>query len=65
MRSCHGYINEVKSERVTVIVRILEHVVQFFPSHFPSLILPILPNVLTNLLEEEVYMREMAVVRWP
>lgn len=54
MRSCQSYICEVKSESAVGIIKILEHIVQFYPSHIPSLLPPILPTVLTNLLEDEV-----------
>ena len=54
MESCRSYIREVKSETVVIIVSILEHLVQLFPSHTPSLLLPILPNLLTDTLEEVV-----------
>lgn len=54
MRSCQAYICEVKSESAAGIIKILEHIVQFYPSHIPSLLPPILPTVLTNLLEDEV-----------
>jgi hypothetical protein len=55
MQSCKSYISEVKSESAAGIVKILEHVVQYYPSHFPALLPPILPTVLTNLLEEETH----------
>jgi hypothetical protein len=52
MQSCRSYIHEVKSESVVFIVTVLEHVVQLYPSHVPSLFSPILPNLLTDTLEE-------------
>ena len=58
MQSCQSYLREVKSEGVIIIVRVLEHLVQLYPSHVPSLMPSILPNILTDLLDEEVKRRE-------
>ena len=54
MTSCRSYIREVKSESVVIIIAVLEHIVQIYPSHVPSLLSPILPNLLTDTLEEVV-----------
>ena len=54
MQSCRSYIREVKSESVVIIVTVLEHIVQLYPSHVPSLISPILPNLFTDTLDEVV-----------
>ena len=55
MESCRSYIREVKSEGVVIIVGILEHVVQLYPSHMPTLLLPLLPNLLSDTMEEVVW----------
>ena len=54
MRSCQSYICDVKSESVVLIVTILEHIVQLYPIHMSTLILPILSLILTSLLEGKV-----------
>ena len=53
MCACMSYLHEVKTESLVAIVRILQHVAQLYPSHMPSLLLPVLPMILTDLFEEE------------
>ena len=37
-----------------IIVKVMEHIAQLYPAHFPMLLQPLLPTVLRNLIEEEV-----------
>ena len=54
VESCRSYIREVKSESVVIIVSVLEHMTQLFPSHTHSLLSPVLPRLLTDTLDEVV-----------
>ena len=54
IKGCRDYLCEVKAECVVIIVKVMEHIAQLYPAHFPMLLQPLLPTVLRNLIEEEV-----------
>ena len=58
IKGCQDYLCEVKAECVVIIVKVMEHIAQLYPAHFPMLLQPLLPTVLRNLIEEEVRREE-------
>ena len=52
----------MRPEGVVAIVKVMERVVQLYPTQFPQLVQPVLPAVLRNLLEEEVGFKWSIVV---
>ena len=54
VHACQAYICDVKPQGVVTIVKVMEHIAQLYPSHFPVLLQPLLPTVLRKLIHEEV-----------
>lgn len=54
VRACQYYISDVKPEGVVVIINLISHVVELYPTHSPAIVEPLLPVVLRKLIEEQV-----------